>query len=173
MNYKFTYIIFCSTLLLFGCDFDPKNLMPPQSKKNVIIVSNTPVTLTPKHRHFVFSEPGEVVGTSAAICFSLRDNFPLVKSDDMETEVYKFMKGISINSTAITTEDEKIRFTRPMRAWSKYGVILENDELAACLNSEDCESNIPIGTKIKEIIISSTEKLEIQGIYWESTNAYD
>jgi hypothetical protein len=82
------------------------------------------------------------------------------------------MKGASVKAIATTSEGKTVVFGEPSETWSKEGTVAKSDELAACMRAIDAGA-LPNGVSISHIELSSDVPLDVLGVYWESTNAWD
>ena len=104
------------------------------------------------------------------VCISFRGNFPLRHADQ---EFDRIMQGVEFNATVHTDAGSEVELSNPMRAWSKYGELEKKDELAACLHLNCKKEKLSIGTIITAIDIAANKPINVQGIYWNSTNRWD
>jgi len=57
-------------------------------------------------------------------------------------------------------------------AWRKYGLLTGDEELSVCL-SRGCNGKLPIGTGISAVTVRASSPVQVLGIYWASTDAFD
>ena len=161
------------TLLLAGCDRIPDDLRRLlQSEETVVtVLAADPLTIssTPVR----FEKPLRVVGTISGVCLSLRGDVRPSSTETMAAEFKSLMSGATVKATATSTNGKTVVFHGPAETWWKEGRVAKNNELAACMRSIEGGEKLPIGMSISRIEISSDKPLDVRGVYWESTNAWD
>jgi len=162
-------------LLLAGCDrlFDELSRVLWGVETTVTIIAAAPMKVSPAPTRFDLPEPAKVVGTVAHVCLSLRGDLPLGSPEVMTAEFKNLMRGASVTVVATTTEGKTVTLSKPSQAWSKSGKIEKRDELAACVRAPEAVEALPVGTKISRIEVSATTPVDVRGLYWESSNAWD
>lgn len=162
--------------LLAGCDrlSDEVSRLFWGIESTFTVVSQSPVTLSPMPIRFEFQEPLRVVGSIAQVCASMRGGFPQSSlPDPMKAEFESMMRGASISALVTTTNGKTIALRASLRGWRKHGRIEEKNELAVCVHASQKLQDLPIGTKISRIEVSSSAPLDVRGLYWESSNELD
>ncbi len=168
-------VLFVATVVLVsGCGKKSEELLDAYfGQKNEVVVLTDKITeISKSEKIYELSQPATVVGEEAAICLSLRGDFPLRHQPEMDAEFQRLMKGVEVFAQASSSDGKVLNFSNPMQSWSKYGNVLPEDELSACMRVK-CGDEIPVGTKIKKIIVHSSAPISVWGIYWESSNAWD
>ena len=163
-----------SFALLSGCDQQMGELMDALAgtETNTVVLMNEPVVIDSSGLTLGGTDPMKVVGETSSLCLVLTSGVPLGPRTEMDRQFQKAMQGAVIDATVTTRAGESFDLTRTGQAWSKYGEVLAGDELSACLSC-GCGRSPRVGSEIAEIVVRSSPQLEVQGIYWKSTDAYD
>ena len=162
------------SLFLCGCgkELDKFISFLSGEKTNEVILTDKPIELTDKAIVFEPKKPAKVVGEEAAVCLALRGDIPLGPQQKMDSEFKSFMNNADVFVDADTPNGKSFKFCTPMQSWSKYGHILPDDELSACMRVK-CGEEVPKGTEFVKFSITTSKPITVKGIYWESTNAWD
>jgi hypothetical protein len=107
------------------------------------------------------------------VCLSLRGDVGLSSADKMTAEFKSLMGGATVEAAATTANGKIVIFREPTQTWWKEGRVAKENELAACMRSPQGGEELPVGTSIAFIEVSSDKPLMVRGVYWESTNAWD
>jgi hypothetical protein len=154
-------------LFLVGCG-NPLEVIG-RHNYDVVILAKEPVVLREEPVVFRSERPMQVVGEYSMVCLVLRGG---VSSRDANDALFKealddAKVGISIKLTSGKTH----QLSEPMKGWSLFGRI-KSRELLAC-SSDCCDDRISIGDQVEEVTVQSSKPLTVEGIYWESTDAFD
>jgi len=159
-------------ILLAGCDrvmHELHELLFPD-RSNLVILIDKPLVLVAEPVRFQPANPARTGDKSNIICIVLDEDIPLGTMKKMDAHFKSLMKGVDVNAIARAVDGREIGFGRPNLSWSKYGKILNRDELSACLQL-DCNCTVEKNVEIREFTILATDKLPTKGIYWKSSNA--
>jgi hypothetical protein len=160
-------------LLLAGCDRMPDDFQRLLRRHETVITVLAAKPLTISSLPARFEKPLRVVGTMSGVCLSLRGDVTLSSADTMTAEFKSLMGGATVEATATTTDGKAVACYTPTETWWAEGRIEKKNELAACMRSIEGGEKLPIGMSITRMEISSDKPLEVRGVYWESTNAWD
>jgi hypothetical protein len=141
--------------------------------ETAVVISPAPLRVSQSPTNFELREPVKVVGSIAQVCLPLRNNFPLGPAEAMNTEFNSLMRGGALTAVVTTTAGQSVKLSKVSQSWSKNGKIEGSDELAACLYTEGRSQALPVGTAISKVQVASTTPLDVRGIYWVSSNAWD
>ena len=164
--------ILVTTLLVSACDFNPEQALDRLSGRevNLVILAKQPVLLTPEVKSFSSQEQMKVVGEMTSMCFALRGGIPLQDSKVMDQAFQASMQNAKIKVVVVLSNGDRVTLHQPLQAWSMHGKVIKNDELSACA-STPCKSELPPGSQVAKIEVSSEPTLQVQGVYWESERA--
>lgn len=164
-----------SLVLIAGCDrsLDDIGSELRPSEETVSIVAPNPVTISDLPSQFIPKEPLRVVGTTSGLCVSLRGDMPTTSSDAMAREFNVLMNGAQLRASVTSITGKKVVLGPAAESWSKQGKIEKAGELAACMRPMGGDDGLPIGALIASVELTSTRPLNVRGVYWESTNAWD
>ena len=163
------------TLTVSGCDrlFDELSRLLWGVETTVTVISPTPVKVSSSPVRFELAEPARVVGTISQLCLSLRGDFPLAPPEAMSAEFKSLLRGASVNAVVTTTTGQTVPLVKLSQAWSKNGRIEKHNELAACAHEPERGQRLSAGLAIAKVELASTVPLDVRGVYWESSNAWD
>jgi hypothetical protein len=85
----------------------------------------------------------------------------------MDRDFSAAMQGSNVRVTLVFADGRRTVLHRPLQAWSKYGKIVEQDELSACA-SAPCRTELPAGARVLKVEVASEPPLLVQGVFWES-----
>ena len=142
-------------------------------KTNVVILADTPISLGQSEVTFKAHGDAIVVGQHSAVCVVLAGNIPLQNVDVMDAEYERLLGGVEFTATVETTSGESYELCQVNQTWSRSGRVVERDELSACARLHCSSPVIETGTAINSISINANGSLVVEGIFWESTNAWD
>jgi hypothetical protein len=168
------YATIVVSLLVSGCDQvsdGVARIVSGGAKTTVVILAPAPLQISPSPLRLDPGKPLEVVGTIAGVCLSLRGDLPMGTADVMNAEFASHMKGIAVTAQVTTPSGKKVALGKPYQSWSKDGKVVKDQELAACMRANS--NDLPVGAKVATIEISSSAPLDVRGVYWQSTNAFD
>jgi hypothetical protein len=171
---RFACLAAIAAFLLNGCDFMSEEIgrfLRGGPKTTTVILAPNPLRLSSVPTRLEVGKPLEVVGTISAVCLSLRGDLPLVSAEAMSAEFTSQIQGASVTAFITTTSGKKLPLSKPYQSWSKEGKIARTNELAACMRGNSNE--LPAGTTVSSVEVSSSAPLDIGGVYWVSTNAWD
>lgn len=161
-------------LALTGCDAKLDKLFDLLSgaTTNTVVLSKNSARLNTSPTKFLPTEPMFVAGSQASVCVVLAGGIPLQSTSTMDAVFNKLMQDAILESVLRMEDGSTVTFSNVGRAWSMWGNVVERDEVAAC-SSAKCGTELPIGAKFKAVEITASPALEIKGVYWSSTNAFD
>lgn len=164
-------VIACA-LPVVGCDGAPEKLFDlidalSGREKNLVVLARQPVLLTPEPAVLTSSETMKVVGEWTSLCLSLRGGIPLQDTSTMDQAFAAAMQNARVSVQLVLANGDRVALRPPLPAWSMRGKVLGNDELAACAGTP-CKAELPVGTQVARIEVSSEPALTVQGIYWQS-----
>ena len=125
-------------------------------------LSQTPVSFSPTD--------AEVVGKESSVCIVLAGAMSI---KDTDTETQRLLNGAKLRAVVTTSSGITQNFTCLGRGWLLRGRILPSNEIMACLSPSCSHPELPVGTKVQSVTISSTAPVHALGAYWESTSAFD
>ena len=157
------------TLLLVNCCNGSPLGVAPGAKYNIVVLAKEPVDLHETSKVFRGDQPMQVVGEQAMVCLVLRGD---VKGNETDELFKQLMGQARVGITIKLKAGETIELSEPMQGWSRSGTVLKSSELVGCA-SDCCEGRLSKGTEIEEVTIKSSIPLRVEGIYWQSTDAYD
>ena len=165
-------LVVLAFLVLAGCDRVAHEIHKLLSMKdtNLVVLSDKPMLLDSRSVRFQPVSAAITGDKSNSICMVLGENVPLESMKKMNARFQSYMKGVDVTAIARTVDGKEIGFGRPNLSWSKFGEVLNQDELSACLQL-DCGCSIDKGVRLSEITIRATDELSIKGVYWKSTDA--
>jgi hypothetical protein len=140
---------------------------------NVVVISTTPEKISSVPIRYQLRKPAEVVGTINGVCLSLRGDVPLRDAETMNAHFNSLMRGASITVIAMKSDGKQVVLDVQSQTWSKVGRVAKNDELSACIRASKDSKDLPRGTLISEIAITSSADIDIGGVFWESTEVWD
>lgn len=163
---------FCILMIAFlvsACDASSEQTLDRLSGRevNLVILAKQPVLLTPEAKSFISQEPMKVVGEMALLCFALRGGVPHQDSKAMNRTFQASMQNARIKVVVVLSNGDRIDLFPPLQSWKLNGRIIKNDELSACAGTP-CISDLPPGSQVAKIEVSSEPSLQVQGVYWES-----
>jgi len=159
-------------LFLGGCDDAPGVPAPWKSDETTrVILTRDRLILSARPVEFQSISGVKVVGTISGVCLSLRGDIPLRDAQAMAEEFYSNMRTASVRAVVTVAAGQKVILAVPSQSWSEVGQIAKHNELAACVRGRP--GDLPIGTSISSIEITAASRLEVEGVYWESTNVFD
>jgi hypothetical protein len=91
----------------------------------------------------------------------------------MSTEFKSLLRGASVSGIVTTTTGQTVPLVKLSEAWSKNGRIEKHNELAACVHEPERGQRLSAGAAITKVELTSSVPLEVRGVYWESSNAWD
>lgn len=161
------------TLSLGGCDRMPDDFerLLRAEKTVVTVLAADPLTISSVPVRF--EKPLRVVGSMSSVCLSLRGDLRLSSAEMMTAEFKSLMRGASVKAFATTAKGQTVALSAPAETWSKEGRIAKHNELAACMRSNEGGGELQSGISVSRVELSSDTPLEVRGVYWESTNAWD
>ena len=154
-------------LLLSSCDSGLEKTIDffTGRKTSVVVLVKQPIKLTPAGTTLNSEQPMKVLGEWTSVCLSLRGGVQDAKTMDLAYQ--QLMQSAKVTIFLNLGSGTRVRLTAPNQAWSKRGKVLAEDELAACA-STPCKAELPVGSEIRSVEISSEPSLNVEGIFWES-----
>src|SRR4030095_6461793 len=161
--------ILLSVSLLVACDggFEKAVTSLFDSKANMVVLANDPVTLQPTPEVFTSTEQMSVLGEWSSICLVLRGGVPLDSSSVMDAKVAEALAGSKVDVVVYLSDGSHKSLQPPMVGWRKYGSVLPKDELSACAAAA-CGSRLPTGSIVTKVEIAARPNLAVKGVYWQS-----
>lgn len=165
-----TFFLLCLTFT--GCTEAPFDFLEGLSgtKTNTVILAADPILLGPQQVEFPTKGETLVLGDNVSVCASLRGDFPIGPREVMDNELDRLLGGAELTAKITDEAGNSFEFSGAWQSWSKFGVVLENEELAACARLSCSDFNLEVGTKIFSIAISTNKALSVKGLYWQSSN---
>lgn len=167
------FLIAITSLMFVGCG--DRNLLDVMAghKYEVVILAQNPVLLNTTPIILRGDRPMHVIGEQAMVCLVLRGD---VASQDSDSDALfkQSMNDTKVDVSVKLKSAKTIQLDEPMPAWRLSGRILKSGEFSACA-SACCQDkqNFSKGSEIAEVRIVSSKALKVQGIFWESNNAFD
>lgn len=168
----------CAAIALFlcltGCGGQVDQLLDKLAGKEsqTVVLAGSPLTIGPEGVSFTSKEPMKVLGNSVGICLVFESGVELTSWSIMD-EHYKAAFGEATLSGTIKVSDGKsFDLGRPGQAWREFGVVTDRKEFSACLSCA-CGPRPQVGAEISEVTLRSSSPVQVKGVYWESTNAFD
>jgi hypothetical protein len=163
-----------STLLIGGCDrLTDLSRLIWGVEETVIVISPTPIKVSASPTRFELREPVKVVGSIAQLCFPLRADFPLGPTEVMNAEFKSLMREAQLTAVVTTTAGKAVTLEKVSQSWSKNGKVEKRDELSACVYEQQKGQALPVGTAISKVEVKATAPLDVRGVFWVSSNAWD
>ena len=156
--------------LLSGCEdplYDLLDLLSGVRTEQVVLLDQ-PMTIT-EREIIILSNAVKTVGDSSSVCLVLSGD---VEGADSESAFSRLVNGASVIVIAASETGEKNEFSRVSKSWALKGTIARSKEVSLCLLSP-CGEDVPIGSEFTSLEILSSKKLDVIGVYWESTNRWD
>ena len=158
------------SLMLLGCDGEHFLDLLAGHKTETVVLAKDPVVLGTTPLVFRNPRPMKVVGDEAQVCLALRGNVSSVDDPSLK----QALNGAKIDISVKLTSGTNLQLDQLMPSWRRWGRVLKSGEYSGCA-SVCCEdkSKLPKGSEVSEVRIVSTRPVRVQGIFWESTNAFD
>lgn len=155
--------------LLAGCEFDPEKALDFLSGRetNVVVLSGQPVLLTERAATFTSAGRMKILGESASLCLPLRGGVALQDMAAMDRAFQESMRGAKVVVDLTLSDGRRLALRKPVQTWRGSGKVAGANELSACI-AAPCGETLPVGAEIREVEISSTPPLQVQGIFWTS-----
>ena len=134
------------------------------------ILKSAPLTLDARELTLPSATPIQVMGSESNVCLVLNTN----RDDDAKDQDKVFaqaMQGAKVDASLTTKDGKSYVLSSLGKSWSMYGKLTDGQEHAACYST--CGTPIPTGSVVSQITLKALPALKVQGIYWESTNAFD
>lgn len=167
-------LLFLFPFLIAGCDQKLDQAMDKLAghETNFVLLGKEPILLNSNGISLHSAEPMLVVGESSSLCLVLKTGVPLAPQPTMDKLYESALHGATVTASLTMKNGETFTISQPGEAWNKYGHISSGEELSACLSCA-CGPKPAIGSQVAEVSIKSSEPLNVLGVYWESTNAFD
>jgi len=161
--------------MLSACDESPNDILDQLSgiDTNKVVVSAKPAIIGAEAMDFPTGGSAIVAGETALVCVSLRGEFPRTSTDESMAEYARLLDGAELTISITTEIGDSYKMSRSSYSWSKYGVVMKNDEIASCAHLRCDVPGLETGTVVNQITVSASKPVSIQGLYWESTNRWD
>jgi hypothetical protein len=161
------------SLMLLGCEGRDFFDLIAGNKYEVAVLAKDPVVLGTTPLVLRNPRPMKVIGDEAMVCLVLLGD--VSDRDSGNDQLLKqTLNGAKIDISVKLNSGTNLQFYEPMPAWRQAGRVLKSGEYSGCA-SVCCEdkSKLPKGSEVSEVRIVSTKPIKVQGIFWESTNAFD
>ncbi|MFA6902213.1 MAG: hypothetical protein WC236_03925 [Gallionellaceae bacterium] len=164
---RFTLLV--TAFFVSGCDFNLDKAVDLYSGRevNLVILESNPVQLTPKVTMFTSQTPMKIVGELTFVCLALRGGIPMQDSKVMNQVFETTMNNSKVKVVIVLASGDRVTLHQPLSAWNMHGTIIKNDEMSACA-STPCKTELPAGSLVTKVEISSEPALQVQGVYWTS-----
>ena len=161
------------SLMLPSCDGGNFFDLISGHKYEVAVLARNPVVLGTTPLVLRNPRPMKVIGDQAMVCLVLRGD--VSDRDGGNDQLLKqALAGATIDISIKLNSGTRLQLSEPMPAWRRAGRVLKSGEYSGCasLCCED-KTKLPKGSEVSEVRIVSTKSVKVQGIFWESTNAFD
>lgn len=145
--------------------------------RNRIDVALEPFTLDTQPLHLP-SAGAKVIGREAGICLVVADEaLPLSVSRGIPEEARSLLGGRQVLAEAVVESGKRYTLNPTSLSSGRHGFLFLSGETAVCFNAA-CEcgkqpqgfEEIPTGTAIREIVLSSDGPTPLRRAYWQSTS---
>ena len=165
-------------VLLSGCDtkqdLDPEIALVEafevlfDQETHVVVLADKPTQLGSSPNILVSDQkPMTVLGESSSLCLALRGGVSLQNTETMDRLFAEAMGNAKVTVDLTLSDGTRIPLGMPLQAWSLRGNVLKKNELSACARAR-CKVDLPVGSQVSQVSISSDAPLSVQGIYWTS-----
>lgn len=135
---------------------------------HVVVLADKPTQLgSSPHTLASDQNPMRVLGERSSLCLALRGGVQDQNIEVMDRLFTEAMGSANVTVELTLSDGTRIPLGKPMQAWSLRGNVIKKNELSACASAR-CKVDLPVGSQVSQISITSDAPLSVQGIYWQS-----
>jgi hypothetical protein len=158
-------------ILIGGCDVNlgKMNEFFTGTRTNTVVLASKALVLEKSVQVFEPLEKLEVLGDFSMVCFPLVGGQPLKDSKTMDEVLLTSSQGSKFKAVLTLDTGKQVVLDSQAQAWSMFGEVLKRDEVSACVSTIR-KSELPVGSIVKRVEVSSDKPLRVEGIYWTSSS---
>jgi hypothetical protein len=154
----------CAVLLLTACVPGVDDLLDNLTGKDVETrVLRERGSLLDARMQLDLDKPVTLSGSNTGVCLVLAQE---VQFDDTTRLTREYLQGATLRAELVMASGQRIALSGVTANWRSRGVLGHRHELAACMRP--CDALPPAGTRISQVVITSSRPVNTLGIYWHS-----